>query len=304
MSLHAAGDADSLCGAYEEAREGFTASDAVYQQVAGSNAIVARLRHRDRLWRSRETALDNVDHARRRLATSTVGAARSWGVLSGDEHHNVESALLGVRQRLEALGGPRLVAMIRDLKLGASEIRVAVHRGDESARDDFACRIAQLVTLCRIADVNRPDESKLLRCDVGLQIRDSESLEFYVPVSLREHVADIETIVNRNRPVRLEAAWDGDEIYLSGLYIGGAPSGKGAGTAALEDLCNYADRHCVRVRALFGPDEPGKPRFSTLSPAFLDRVARWYERHGFRPADGSGQWLDRETRMVRDPRPT
>ena len=290
---------ESLCHAYRIASDELSAAKRVANRLALVSWIAALGRWREVKGSkaSHEAAEQKYNLACQELARHAVGADTTWGILSGDEKHNVEIALYVAWRRLSVhTQDAPLACEAERLRFTAGEARVLAHRGDASARQAFALRVARLVD--RIAAYEREHPSFWSALDVG-----DGSLEFYLPVTLRQSTTDLEVVTRRNRPVKLDVSPEPGLLYLELIQNWDLPQ-KGAGSAALQDLCVLADRRGLLLKGKFAPYFYAEGSLDLHPPEeCIARAARWYQRFGFRPDNWSGEWIDRQTHMIREPRP-
>ncbi len=90
--------------------------------------------------------------------------------------------------------------------------------------------------------------------------------------------------------------WVHERPYIELYDIVSTTRGSGIGTAVLEEVCAYADEQTKPIIALFLPDASAKQ-------GDIPRLARWFQRHGFRQGGRSPESWIQAARMIREPQP-
>ena len=232
---------------------------------------------------------DKANTLAQQMAACAAGAQPGqWGVLSGDAVWNVERALDDLAGRLERLhdlgeqGARGLAADARDSLAAMPKVRARVQLGDDRRR--------ALVTE-RLAGISARASRLAVAGDGYGPLHDYRGggLEFFLPVPHRDRPADLSRIVRRNKPVRLAVGPDRGQLRLGQIEVLPSLRRMGVGSAALADLCLFADACGKEVAGVF---DPGTGAIGWLGD--------WYQRHGFRPTTGA-MWKA-GTEMFRLPR--
>ena len=227
------------------------------------------------------------------LARQTVGAdPTAWGLLSGNGSVSVEGALVRVLVNLahhesdlrhdehaltlvEAVGAEG--ARLWDLM---PEVRARTRLGDDALRIEVGERLVGLAARAHLLDTAINWYGPLWDRSGGI--------ELFVPPRLRRQVDDVDAISHRNRPVRLAVSDDKGGLRLCDIVVYNTLRRRGVASAALQDLCLFADAKSKAITGTFDP-EGGAAEW----------LGGFYRRHGFRPAAGE-EWMP-GTAMIRWP---
>lgn len=215
------------------------------------------------------------------LGAAGVGAApHRWGVFSGAGDLTLERTIAGLAER-RAL--PQVADAVRELHDHLPELRLAAHAGDRSSEREVEALLVQWSALTTTQ-------------------RDWRALVEHLPGAVRPLPEALSALDRHGPPVTLSIT-QGPEldpapdarIRLHDIVVSHRFRGLGLGTAALVQLCRYADQVAAPIT---GEVEPG--------PGLADRehrVARltaWYGRHGFTV---TGRHMRREPRRSPDRSP-
>lgn len=232
---------------------------------------------------------DKANRLAQQMAACAAGAhPGQWGVLSGDAVWNVERALDDLAGRLERLhhdlgeqGAKELAADARDSLAAMPEVRARVQLGDDRRRAVVAERLAGISARASGLAVAGDGYGPLHDYRGG-------GLEFFLPVPNRDRPADLSRIVRRNKPVRLAVGPDRGQVRLGQIEVLPSLRRMGVGSAALADLCLFADACGKEVTGVFDP-----------GTGAIGWLGAWYQRHGFRPTAGAA-W-EAGSEMIRPP---
>lgn len=129
----------------------------------------------------------------------------------------------------------------------------------------------------------------------------------HLPAHLRPIPDSLSSLERVHPPVTLFVVLQGPDkpdsyyaktprIKLSDIVVFREPRGKGLGTAALTELCMYADLNNLPIEGMLEPG-PGESDETVVS------LSRWYARMGFTQGDREPpQWV-RGDNIYRSPRP-
>jgi ribosomal protein S18 acetylase RimI-like enzyme len=269
-------------------------------------------------------ARDTLGWAVPMAAAAAVGAnPRRWGVFSGGAAFHLEATLDQARLRLEILtarmptasrpalraAGDRMVALEQSLP----RARVAAWRSPDAPSPAERELAQQVATLAENLDAlahapTLAEGAKVLR---GLRRR----LLDYLPAAHRPLVRSVREL-DRPVPEAGEAATaaclsvtepltDDGPLALHDLVVHPELRGRGAGTAALQELLAFADHAHRVVVAEFMPSADDTLRGPARQPGppadQLAAAARWYYRHGFRVGDQPPERWQFQARMRREP---
>jgi hypothetical protein len=205
-------------------------------------------------------------YAQNQIADLAVGASGNWGLLSSLPHsqHAVEDLLLTIID-------DRATALRDSLALVRAQVELGIGMNALARAEEAAAALAE----------------------------DYRVLHDFLPVHARpkvtsanhlERSTDLITFLVTER----EPGWDAPYPHVRLHDIVSRVQSGGLGTAALQELCAYADRQGLPVTADFVPG------FDADAARIL-RLARWYHRHGFRQGDRSPEAWTPTTAMRRDP---
>ncbi|WP_146149599.1 GNAT family N-acetyltransferase [Kineococcus rhizosphaerae] len=243
----------------------------------------------DEAARSLERAHQEQEHTRGDFGPHGVGAEPGrWGTLSGAKAFYLEETL---RQVLRAEGQRALSVDVAQLLEEMPGVRLNAHRGDRSGE-------AQVRQAVRVL----AGEVK----DTGLRRRVVEHL----PVEDRPRVHSVRDLHRGHSPITFFVSDDLQEtrrwipglrkfdecIELHDIVVHDGLGGRGLGTAALQELCRYADDTNMQVVARLNPG-PGYDDYDDR----VQRLARWYARHGFVVDSLPAEQWPAESVMVREP---
>ena len=184
------------------------------------------------------------------LAHSCAGAGHRWGLLSG--------------------GGEGFDLRNLEWALGV------VGRSDPACRD-----VADALPLVRaLVELGR-DTGEFWRLELIVEGLTSQYplLRDFLSTERRQAPRSVQDLDRRTLLITLsvterEADWDAAEARIVLHDIVCTPRGAGIGTAALDELCRYADRRSLPIVATFVPNRD-------LDDAGVTRLAAWYHRFGF-----------------------
>ncbi len=153
----------------------------------------------------------------------------------------------------------------------------------EELRDEMPLLRAQAVLGDRAAVTAELDRrlSEIVSGEKLITSRSRASVYEFISVTRRPIPESVEDLTRSSDMLYLSVCtydrWSidaGPGIWLSDIQAGEV-LGHGVGTAALLELCRYADAHNKRIAAeIEHYDDPSDPSFQ--------RLAAWYHRHGFR----------------------
>lgn len=217
-----------------------------------------------------------------------VGAHPSaWGVLSGVPEYHLEATL----QTLLWAEDDGLRSPMEHLLEQLPQARLDAHRGDHTGE-------AQVIrTLRSLADATS-DQRRRRSLIEHLPVRDrpqvsalSELERGLPPVTL--YVSDNSS---NNWALLSESDTDGASITLHDIVVPDSLAGMGLGTAALQELCRYADQVGAQIVGTMFPG-PGYEDLETRIP----RLAAWYARHGFTAGSRPPEAWTAKTHIKRAP---
>lgn len=242
-----------------------------------------------------DQACNEKASALRQFGPNGVGGLPGvWGVLSGAPMFHLEKTLRDLC-RPNRVGSDvrslseRLLEMLPDARLSA-------HLGDRQGEDQVASMVLEMAQI-----TEGP--------------RDRRHLFEHLPASMRPlpaSVQELERSGNSGSPVTLfvsedlatRAWWRTDTdverraIRLSDVIVTNGLNGLGLGTAALQELCRYADATGSTIHGQMMPG-PGFKDYETRIP----RLANWYYRHGFESSSGLPERWSNGAIIVREPVP-
>jgi len=243
----------------------------------------------------RHGALDSRQQAAHRaLALHAVGAdPRSWDVHSGAQQFHLETSLAYVARQIR--GDAHVRDCISAVQLALPANRVAAHNGDLDARGRTRAALHELISLvaprgeqlARRLSVHLPGDRRRFE-------RSPENLAWY----------DLDTWSPlETPPVRLSIAWrdvgNRHALRLHDIVVGQWLQGSGFGTAALVELCRFADHHRCDIDGEFIPG-PGYNDDAVR----VRRTASWYYRYGFRVGERQPEHWEIGAMILRTPSPS
>lgn len=213
---------------------------------------------------------------------SLGGDAREWGVLSGGQldSRRVGNGSFLLEDTLEVLTRSNISASvateIRQLLTALPDARANAALGETSTVADIETRT---LALSESPDFAPHQRRRLIE---------------HLPAVLRPIPASLASLERGQPPVTLFISLQGEDmpyshpkgpvIRLHDIVVAYELQGKGLGTAALTELCNYADLHSLPIEGMLEPG-PGKPDEAVAA------VSRWYARMGFTQGENEPhQW--------------
>jgi hypothetical protein len=270
----------------------------------GLAALPERSRwHTRRLLRQRSEAQAELSAARARehearaaLPRSALGAQpNNWGVLSAGGRFNLEASLRAlhtgeqwfsappeaISKRLAADRPEVLDAMAR-LQDDVLPARLAAARGDRRFEQDIIARLHAIV-------VELMGVETAVAASHAWDVRQARQvLQGHLPRGARPRARDLTDLETRHAATLLLNTGlcdaPGCPITVHDFYVLHEVLGCGLGTAALGELCDFADRYRRTITASFVPGRMGGNN-PNLDPVYIPRMANWYHRHGFRVGD-------------------
>lgn len=240
-------------------------------------------RFKDRLGARRSQARARELHrglhsTKQHMEYLSLGAdPRKWGVLSGgqlDGRRGSNGCFL-LEDTLETLAWPSETTP--DTVSQARRILAALP--DARAHAELGCNsdVAVIENLV-LSLVESPE----------LKPRQRRRLLDHLPARLRPIPDSLEALERGQPPVTLYVDLQGEDmpyshpggpkIRLHDIVVANGLQGKGLGTAALTEMCRYADLHGLPIEGML---EPG----AGASDETLAGVAKWYARMGFTQGD-------------------
>lgn len=217
-------------------------------------------------WKAFVSATIAGRHARNQVLNLAAGAGSSWGLLSAlpRSPHTVEDLLITIiDDRAEEL---------RDsLVLVRAQVELGIGGNALTRAEEAAAALAE----------EHPVLHDFLPVHARPAISSANDLE---------RSTDLITFLVTER----EADWDAPYQHIRLHDIVSRVQGGGLGTAALLELCAYADRQRLPITADFVPG-------FDASAAHIRRLARWYHRHGFRQADRTPEEWKSTNEIRREP---
>lgn len=218
-----------------------------------------------------------------RLAWSCAGAPTdSWGVLSGVGGQGMEDTLRSFAWDSDE----DVQRTARDLAAGLALVRAHAELGD---RDHI-----RLVEQMLLQLINTPGLSREWR----------RRLIDHLPSSLRPLPASLKELFRSQPPVTLYVTMHGPDqsfhyaesplIELNDIVVPASLQGQGIGSAALAELCVYADHHQLPIQGKIEPGA-GKPDEAVTA------LAHWYYKRGFRQDDRHPDQWRRHGLIRREP---
>ena len=233
----------------------------------------------------------DVSNAQEQLAVACVGApARVWGPFSGTAGYNLEntltSLLRGPLASHAAIG--RAVTLLESLP----RLRLAAYDGDVrvgSHVDETVAQLAEMLggdsrrmLLEHLSGWARPLPQALDELDRHR----GGGRPFVVTVSVSHPLEHLEHF----RPDDYQ-----ERIQIHDFVVDRSLQGMGLGSAALVELCRFADATAATLVGELGQDHRGDEQRK------LEQLARWYGRHGFDCGDTPPERLRRGLRITREP---
>lgn len=236
-------------------------------------------------------AVSDVERSRRAFAWHGVGSLPgTWGVLSGASGLNLEDTL----GRVSGPFGPDLAIssdaaeLLRELPL----VRLAAHEGDRRGESEVELTVRSLAA--------RATDPKVRRRFIE-----------HLPADARPLADSIADLDRRGHPITVSVtddlsptlewrdgqAYEKQRIKLHDIITHDALAGLGLGSAALQELCRYADAVGLEIVGEMWPG-PGFDDRETRLP----RLAAWYTRHGFQVGSIGHAPKWRAASLVREPR--
>jgi hypothetical protein len=289
---------DAALAEYEAALRRREAAEVGLAALPGRSRWHARrlLRQRSNAKAELSAARASEHEARAALSRSALGAQpKDWGVLSAGGWFNLEASLRAlytgerwftappeaISKRLSA-GRPEVLDAMARLQADVLPARLAAARGDRRPEHDIVARLQAIVV--ELADV----ESALAAADAWDVRQARQVLQGHLPRGARPRARDLTHLETRHAATLLLNTGPGEApgapITVHDFYVRDEVLGLGLGTAALGELCDFADYYRRPITAKF---VPGRMRGNdpNLDPAFTPRIANWYHRHGFRVGD-------------------
>lgn len=227
----------------------------------------------------------------------SVGAdSHEWGVFSGGELHHRTSAsrTFLLEDTVKEISWSDKVSIdttnqIRDLLAALPAARANTELGNNKAIADIEAR---LVALAESPDLEHQQRRRILE---------------HLPARLRPIPKSLHLLERAQPPVTLFISLQGEnlpyshpqgpKIRLHDIVVARELRGKGLGTAALSELCKYADLHDLPIEGMLEPG-PREPEEAVAA------VSKWYARLGFTQGELEPREWRRGGTIHRTPRPS
>lgn len=217
------------------------------------------------------------------LESWSIGASLDWGVLSGGRGMALENTL-----RNTEVPGDSGRDLVEQILFALPEVRASAELGKDQG--GVAIVESDLLRLIGSLDANPRERRALIEHLPGPRRPLPDSLD-----GMERGLPPITMFVSQRGVYRgrIDSRYE-PYIELHDIVVTDELQGKGLGTAAMIELCRYADHHGYPI---VGELEPG-PRYADDA---VEPLARWYWRLGFRQSNRQPSAWVRGRRISREP---